>query len=90
MTGRPPKQRTDYPIALVEANRSRLSADHFAVLMAATACNGNVEAIADALSMVSLGTVKSRLHRARKALAALLNEDSPQARAAESTVLGSG
>jgi DNA-directed RNA polymerase specialized sigma24 family protein len=58
--------RTDYTQESLARYQDRLSPRYFAVLMASTA--GDYRAIAEGLG-INMGTVKSRLHRARKALA---------------------
>jgi DNA-directed RNA polymerase specialized sigma24 family protein len=67
-------QKTDYAIDTIEAYKSRLSTDHFNVLVVAATCAGNYRSMVEALSTPE-GTVKSRLSRARKALAALIEKD---------------
>lgn len=86
-----PPQNADYGQAVVEKYQTRLSAAHFAILMAAAGTDGSTRAIAAALNIAHPGTVKSRLHRARIEIAAMIAADKViAASSAPSTVLGSG
>lgn len=66
-----PRQRSDYPRDLIEVNDSGLRDKHFQILLAADEHGGNYDMIGAALSLPP-GTVRSRLHRARAALAKVL------------------
>ena len=70
-------RQTNYAPETVERYRDALSKKHFAVLTAAPACGGNYAAMAAALDL-KIGTVKSQMNRARKALALLIEKDGMQ------------
>ncbi len=61
----------DFSQEAVAAYKDELSKNHFAILILACASAGEYQPICVALNL-PLGTVKSRLHRARKVLSALI------------------
>jgi len=68
-------RRTQHAQDVVESFEEKLSAEHFAILMAAAATDRAYASISAVFSdKIPLGTIKSRLNRARASIEALIEQ----------------
>lgn len=83
-------QTCEYASDVVEQHKAKLSKPHYDVLIEA-AGTPDYKVIAAALGVTSVGTVKSRLNRARQAIAALIEPEPDRApQQPEQTILSGG
>lgn len=74
-------RRTQHSQQVVEGFEDKLSTEHFGILMAAAGTDGEYASISAVFSdKIPMGTIKSRLNRARAAIEALIEDDKQQAR----------
>jgi DNA-directed RNA polymerase specialized sigma24 family protein len=73
------KSEFEFAAEQIDAFKERLSKEHFNILKAAAAASWSTRTIATNLS-IPLGTVKSRLYRARRALCELIERQREQER----------
>lgn len=87
---RKPTQKTDYTADQIKRHEESLSKTYF-VILNADAAGESYKQIAGRIGVESVGTVKSRLHRARAELAALIKAATAKGANAEpNTNLGAG